>query len=80
MNRTYTNSPARIAANNKKANWEKRLEILTLRNQGWTFERIAELFRSRGDRASRVSVFQAHSRVKNMTIAQLEAMARKVNL
>ena len=75
--RKYTNSPARIAANKKKANWEKRLEIMTLHNQGWTFRAIAALFRTRGERASGVSVFDAYKKCKDMTIEELEAESKK---
>lgn len=80
MKRIYTNTEARLEANKRKANWEKRLEIMRLRGQGWTFRAMAKMFRERGERGSGVSVFEIYNKIKKMSIKELEAETKKVGL
>ena len=83
MRKPYTMSEKRLVADKLKSNWPLRLEIWRLHNfgsnaaifkpgMGWTFEKIAELFRARGMKATRSSVQDIYRKIANMTMAEVE--------
>lgn len=55
----------------KKADWDQRLEIFRLRNQGWTFQQIADKMG-----VSRQSVNEAYQKIKDLTIDEIENLRK----
>lgn len=68
----YTNSPNRKERDAKQTKWEKRLEITMLRNQGLTFQQIADKYGN-----SKQAMIQSFYRTKGKTIEELEQLAKK---
>lgn len=60
-------STERVAVDLLKANWDKRIEVLTLKNQGWTFQQIADKHKT-----SKQAVQTMHSKMKDMTVQEIE--------
>ena len=55
-------------------NFERRIELLTLRNQGWSYNEIARKFE-----ISPTSVIRMHKRIKNLSIEDLQKMQLEEN-
>lgn len=53
-----------------KANWERRLEILRLKNQGWSFAKISDKVGG-----SRQNAFEIYTKIKDMTVEEAEQYA-----
>lgn len=51
----------------RKADWERRLEILRLKNQGWSYRQIAAKIGT-----NHQNVGQIYNKVKNMTVEEAE--------
>lgn len=60
---------AEIERNRKESDWNKRLDVLILRNQGWTFEQIGKKYG-----ITKVAVRQMYERIKHMTIEEVEKL------
>jgi transcriptional regulator len=54
---------------------ERRIEILTLRNQGWSFSNLANKYG-----INPTSVMRMYNRIKNKTVEQLEEDMRRSEL
>lgn len=72
---TYTMSEARKKSDLKQANWENRMQIFMLRNQGWTFTKIAE-YMSEKKRITRQAVSQSWNKIKDMDIREIQKLVR----
>jgi hypothetical protein len=70
--RKYTFSNKRIADSVKRANWETRLEVFNLVNQGWSFATVAKYMTDKGYKMTRARAHQIWHKVKDMTIDQLQ--------
>lgn len=66
----YTMSDKRKAVDINKANWEQRLEILRLVNQGWSYRQIAKKIGS-----NHQNVHQIYTKIKDMTVEEAEQYA-----
>lgn len=66
----YTKSEKRIKADRQQADWEQRLEIFRLRNQGWTFSKIGEKLG-----CSRQNANNIYEKIKDMPIEKIEKFA-----
>lgn len=63
-------SEERKKADLRRADWEQRLEILRLRNQGWKFKDIGNHLG-----ISKQAVHQAWTKIKDMSVEQAEEYA-----
>lgn len=61
-----------IETSNKITNWSNRIEILTLKNQGWSLRQIANKLG-----ISNTSVTNTYHKIKNKSLDELEEMRRK---
>ena len=68
----YEMSQKVIDRNNRQTNWERRLTVLRLRNQGWEFHKIGEHLG-----VSKQAVYHMWSKVKDMSVAEAEEYADK---
>lgn len=59
-------------AHNRQTDWEKRIEVLTLKNQGWSFRKIAKKHDT-----SHNAVYEMYEKIKDSTIEELEVMREK---
>lgn len=71
MTRKYTMTDKRKMRDIKQTDWEKRIEIMTLKNQGWTFEQIADK-----QNTTLQAVSKVYNKMKDMSIEELEEMQR----
>jgi len=69
----YTMSRKRKEVDLKKSNWEMRLDILILRNQGWTYKKIAEKYD-----VSRQAVAEIYKKIQHMTVKEAEKIAQSL--
>lgn len=67
----YTMSASRAENDLAKTNWENVLEVLTLRNQGWTFQAIADKMGM-----SKQNVHQLYTRMSHLTVGEAEVLCR----
>jgi transcriptional regulator len=63
----YIKSKARINKDKSQANWERRMYIFIKRNQGWTYQQIADTIGT-----SRQNVAEIYGKIKKMSIEELE--------
>ena len=68
--RKYTITEKRKQNDIRSANWEKRLEIFILRNQGWKFAAIAKKLGCTRQFAS-----FTYNKIKNMTVEEINKLA-----
>lgn len=66
----YTMSKKRKQRDIGEADWEQRLEIFRLRNQGWTFSKIGEKMN-----CSRQNAQEIYDKIKDMDIEDIEKLA-----
>lgn len=66
----YTMSKKRKARDRTQADWEQRLEIFRLRNQGWEFQKIADKLGT-----SKQNVNEIYLKIKDMDINKIENLA-----
>lgn len=59
--------------NQHLANWEKRIEILTLKNQGWSVRKIARKYD-----LSTARVYAILNALEGMTVAEAEAISKQL--
>ena len=69
----YTMSRKRKEVDLRKSNWEMRLDILILRNQGGTYKKIAEKYD-----VSRQAVTEIYKKIAHMTVRQAEKIAQSL--
>ncbi len=63
---------ARIEANEKQANWKNRLLIKDLREQGLSYQQIANFVsKSRTKKITRAAVYEINKKIKNITKEEL---------
>lgn len=62
-------SEKRIARDLANSNLDKRIEIFILRNQGWTFSKLAKKFGG-----TRQGIFDLYRKIRNSTIEKLEKL------
>lgn len=62
-------SDARKREDIAKANWERRVQVLMLRNQGLEFEDIGKRMG-----VSKQAAFIMYNKVKNMTVEEMEKL------
>lgn len=69
---TYTITDKVIEKNRRSTDWEQRLEIVRLRNQGWGFSQI-------GDKLgiTKQAVYYYWKKTKDMSVEELENMVEK---
>jgi predicted transcriptional regulator len=70
--RKYTKSQKVINKNNRIADWEKRIEIMILKNQGWTGTKIAEKFN-----CSHQAIYYLLKKMDKMTVEEAELLQAK---
>ena len=56
-----------LKAYSKMTDWDRRIEILTLKNQGWSFNMIARKYS-----ISPQAVYDMYSKIKDLTVDKLE--------
>jgi len=65
--REYTMSDKRKMQDLLQADWERRIKVLTLVNQGWTMDRIGQRLGM-----SKQAVSQMYNKIKKMTVKEAE--------
>ena len=67
----YTMSASRAEVDLMKTNWENVMEVLRLRNQGWTFKKI-------GDKLgmTRQNAQQLYARMSHLSVGEVEVLSR----
>jgi transcriptional regulator len=70
----YSNSPKVKKRNILFTNWDRRIEILILKNQGWTYEQIAKKYG-----VTKQAVYEIYKKISSMTIDELEKMREVKN-
>lgn len=60
-------SPQRIERDLKQTNWERKIEILTLKNQGWSDEKIGNKLG-----ISQQAVNKHYNAISHLTVQELE--------
>lgn len=63
----YTMSNERKLADLKRVNFDKRIQIITLRNQGWSFNELGRKFK-----CAPQGIQELYKKISNMTVEDLE--------
>lgn len=61
-----------IEAIHEQTNWDYRLEILTLKNQGWSYRDIAKKLN-----VTHQAIADVYKKIEHLTIEELQAMANE---
>lgn len=69
----YTMSEERIKADQRRSDWDRRIEVLTLINQGWSMSGVA---RHLG--ISRQAVSAMYGKIKNMSVIEAEQIVADI--
>lgn len=64
-------SDKRIQVDLSKADFEKRIQVLTLKNQGWSFRKIGSYLGK-----SHQAVARMYGRIKDLTLEELEHQSK----
>jgi len=63
----YTVSEKVLNARARMTNWEKRLEVFRLKNQGWSYQQIGDYLGQ-----SRQSIQDIYRKISTMTVKEIE--------
>ena len=74
MRKKYKISDKWKLANLNRMDFEKRIEVVILRNQGWTLQQIADKWGT-----TKQAVLDLYKKVSKMTVKQLEEEREKIN-
>jgi len=73
MSKKYTMSKKRRKRDTKQMKLDKRIDILMKRNQGWTFQRIADVYGQ-----SRQSILDIYNKIRNVSVQDLEDLRKEI--
>lgn len=71
--RKYTKKTGRFTEDLRKADWEQRLNVVRLHNQGWNFSQIARFYG-----ISRQAISQKYKLISRYTIQELEQISKQI--
>lgn len=63
-----------IDANERQTNWEYRLLIKQLRNEGLSYQKIAKkISEERGKTITRAAIYEVNKKIKDMTVEEIKS-------